>query len=333
MKTSESSQENAPMCIAVDWGTSNLRAFLMDFNGNVFDQRSNDRGMLTLESEQFEHVLIDLLDDWVEPDVPIFMAGMVGSRSGWQEVPYLPCPIHLDSLNSHLYWVQTRLLKCDVAIVPGLKGFGVSGHHDVMRGEETQLLGALHWLRENNEINTNVLCCLPGTHSKWVPLYNDKVEQFSTSFSGELFARLSSESSLVKGVPISKEFNIDAFKKGLVTSQQAGGFLHHLFSVRSDYMCGALTAEEVRDYLSGVVIGHDVAELATLHKRNIDKVLVIGSSHLILCYQEALAFHQITSQCLDAREASIRGLAYLAKSHFNNSQLDMSSGDDTNDSI
>lgn len=302
----------APLCIAVDWGTTNLRAFLMDQTGHIHAQRSSDRGMLTLDSSEFESVLRELLSDWLHPDVPIYMAGMVGSRGGWQEVPYRVCPIQLDTLSEHLLWLSSSL-PCDVAIVPGLQGIGISGHFDVMRGEETQLLGAMDWLNENGQADQAVLCCLPGTHCKWVPLFQGKVTQFSTSFSGELFARLNNESSLVKGLPKSDKLNREAFQKGLVASQQAGGILHHLFSVRSDYVCGDLPAEQVRDYLSGIVIGHDVNDMLVAQPRPTESVLIIGSEHLSERYQIALSFHHIVSQCLEASEASIRGLTRLAR--------------------
>ena len=304
-----------PLCIAVDWGTTNLRAFLLDQNGTSHGQKISDRGMLTLNVNEFEPVLRDLLEDWLHPDVPIYMAGMVGSRGGWQEVPYLHCPIQLDSLADNLRWVESNL-PCDVAIVPGLQGIGLSGHSDVIRGEETQLLGAVDWLKEQNQPDQNVLCCMPGTHCKWVPLSQGKVMQFSTSFSGELFARLNNESSLVKGLPKNTLLNQDAFQKGLVTSQQTGGLLHHLFSVRSDYVCGELAADQARDYLSGIVIGHDVKDMLAAQPNPVETtVLIIGSDNLSHRYRMALSFHNVRTQSLEASEASIRGLKRLASQY------------------
>ncbi len=301
-----------PLCIAVDWGTTNLRAFLVDQTGYIHTQRSSDRGILTLDSIEFESVLGELFSDWLQLDIPIYMAGMVGSRGGWQEVPYRICPIQLDTLSKHLRWLKSNL-PCDVAIVPGLQSIGIGGHFDVMRGEETQLLGVMDWLNEQGKIDEDVLCCLPGTHSKWVPLSQGKVTQFSTSFSGELFARLNNESSLVKGLPKNNLFNKKAFQKGLVASQAAGGILHHLFSVRSDYVCGDLPTEQVRDYLSGIIIGHDVNDMLATQPQPIKNVLIIGNEHLSERYQIALSFQRIVAQCLNASEASIRGLTRLAR--------------------
>jgi 2-dehydro-3-deoxygalactonokinase len=300
-----------PLCIAVDWGTTNLRAFLMDHTGRICAEKSNHQGMQTLASDEFESVLEALLDEWIHPDVPIYMAGMVGGRGGWQEVPYQLCPIELDTLSEHLRWLPSSL-PCDVAIVPGLQGIGVSGHFDVMRGEETQLLGALDWLSEQGLADQDVLCCLPGTHCKWVPLLQGKVMQFSSSFSGELFARLNQESILVKGMPNNQTLHCAGFEKGVATSLQAGGLLHHLFSVRSDYLCGELPAEQVRDYLSGIVIGHDVNDILSAQSSPCLKVLIIGNDTLSERYRLALSLHRISALSLDARDASIRGLKRLA---------------------
>ncbi|NLQ18898.1 2-dehydro-3-deoxygalactonokinase [Marinomonas sp. M1K-6] len=303
--------DNPASFIAVDWGTTNLRAFLMNQEGQIQAQRDSDQGMLTLGSAEFESVLSDLLGDWLTPDLPIYMAGMVGSRGGWQEVPYLPCPIHLDDLSEHLFWMTTKLPN-KVAIVPGLQGTGVAGLLDVMRGEETQLLGALDWLEEQGRADESPVFCLPGTHCKWVQVKRGEVTQFSTSITGELFARLNDESSLVKGLPKSAQLNEEAFNKGVLASQQTGGILHHLFSARSRFVCGELAADEVRDYLSGVVIGHDVNDILSTLTIPTSPVLIIGSQALSARYALALSSRNLAGEFLAANEASIRGLKRLA---------------------
>ncbi|RBO82721.1 2-dehydro-3-deoxygalactonokinase [Marinomonas aquiplantarum] len=297
--------------IAVDWGTTNLRAFLMNQQGQIQAQRSSDKGMLKLSSDEFETVLADLLGDWLESGLPIYMAGMVGSRGGWQEVPYQSCPIPLTELANHLHWLTTSLPN-QVAIVPGLQSQGIAGMADVMRGEETQLLGALDWLESHNLSSENRVFCLPGTHCKWVQIEQGKVTGFSTAITGELFARLNDESSLVKGLPHSDELLVQAFQKGLLASQQAGGIMHQLFSARSRYVCGELAAEEVRDYLSGIVIGHDVNDILSDLPQPVKSVLIIGSKGLNERYQLALAKQGLNVDFMEAGEASIRGLKRLA---------------------
>ncbi|MBD5771991.1 2-dehydro-3-deoxygalactonokinase [Marinomonas colpomeniae] len=301
--------------IAVDWGTTNLRAFLINKNGQVQAQRDNDRGMLELDACEFEAVLSDLLGNWLTPDLPIYMAGMVGSRGGWEEVPYQQCPIQLGDLSKHLYWLKTSLPN-PIAIVPGLQGVGVAGLQDVMRGEETQLLGAIDWLEARHPSDDNPVFCLPGTHCKWVQVEGGTVSQFSTSITGELFAQLNNESSLVKGLPKSDVFNEVAFNKGVLASQQAGGILHHLFSARSRFVCGELASNEVRDYLSGVVIGHDVNDVLSSLSIPKSPVIIIGSQELSERYALALLSRDLKSEFLSANDASIRGLKRLANSQI-----------------
>lgn len=314
-QASKSEPEN--LCIAVDWGTSNLRAYLLDIAGNVVDQKESNRGILNVVPEQFETVLKHLVSDWLTPGLPILMAGMVGSRTGWKEVEYQVCPLTLDSLGEKLHWLETNL-PCPVAIVPGLQGRGISGCNDIMRGEETQLLGVLDWLK-SHQSDEDVLCCMPGTHCKWVRIEEGQIRQFSTTFSGELFANINNDSSLVRGLPSLDTIDVDAFKLGLKTSQTQGGLLHHLFSARSNYISHELASTQVRDYLSGVVIGHDVKDmLAVISDQekpllNADKVHLVGSAGLCRRYALALDMMSIEHVFIEAGDASVRGLKRLAE--------------------
>lgn len=297
-------------CVAVDWGTTNLRAFLLDPQGRVLAQRHSPQGALQIDSGKHQQVLYTLIGDWLTPTLPVLMAGMVGSRGGWHEVPYCNCPVALDELQDHLYWLDTDL-PGPVAIVPGLQAQGVSGSVDVMRGEETQLLGVLDWLEQQGQGAQNLLCCLPGTHCKWVPLQHGSIHCFSTTFSGEVFAQLNQDSSLVRGLPMSAELNQQAFLRGVGTCRTPGGLLHHLFSCRSNFVSGQLPADQVRDYLSGVVIGHDVFSMLTALD-NQQPVLLVGSEALCQRYALALETFAIGSEFLSAAEASVRGLQRLA---------------------
>lgn len=299
-----------PLCIAVDWGTTNLRAYLLDHQGQPQALRQSKQGILSVASHQFEGVLKHLLSDWLRPGVPVLMSGMVGSRGAWHEVPYLEAPLELDKLGAHLHWLTTDW-PGPLAIVPGVSSVGQGGFYDVMRGEETQLLGAWDWLQDQGDQATETLCCLPGTHCKWVPLRQGRIDSFSTTFSGELFARLNDESSLVRGLPTSTELNESAFLNGVSLSHQSGGLLHHLFSCRSRYIQGELAADQVRDYLSGIVIGHDIRSMLETHAYPRD-VLLIGSHGLCQRYQLALHHEGVSSRFLDAGEASVRGLKRLA---------------------
>lgn len=302
-----------PLCIAVDWGTSNLRAYLLDQNGKIYEQRESDKGILNVAPNQYESVLTDFVGDWFADGLPVLMAGMVGSRTGWKEVPYQNCPVALDDLSQHLEWLETNL-PGPVAIVPGLQGRGLSGCNDVMRGEETQLVGVLDLLQEQDE-REDVLCCLPGTHCKWVRIENGQIRQFSTTFSGELFAQINQDSSLTRGLPETNTFNESAFQLGLKTSQQEGGLLHHLFSARSNYINEELAAEQVRDYLSGIIIGHDVQSMLAAIKTTQQKsetVYLVGSQKLCNRYACALETAGLQHKFIEASDATIRGLKRLA---------------------
>ena len=305
------------LCIAVDWGTSNLRAYLIDHEGKTIDQKESNKGILNVVPGQFEMVLRQLIGDWLALNLPILMAGMVGSRTGWQEVDYQTCPLELDSLGQKLHWLETSL-PCPVAIVPGLQGRGVSGCNDIMRGEETQLLGVLDWL-ESHHGDENALCCMPGTHCKWVRIEAGSINKFSTTFSGELFANINRDSSLVRGLPSSENLDVEAFELGLKTSQTQGGLLHHLFSARSNYISHELVPEQVRDYLSGVVIGHDVKDMLAVIASQYDapkkaeRVHLVGSAGLCGRYALALDFMEVEHLFIEASEASIRGLKRLAE--------------------
>ena len=296
--------------VAVDWGSSNLRAFLIDAQGQVLDQVQSSLGMLGLAESEFEDVLEALIGPWLSPIVPVYMAGMVGGKGGWHEVPYLSCPLALGELAQHICWLETKLAS-PVAIVPGVKAIGMSGFDDVMRGEETQLLGVIDEFSELAQ-GADYVCCLPGTHCKWVSIKNHAIAAFSTSISGELFERFSQDSSLVKGITLSSQFNPSGYTKGLQASRLKGGLLHHLFAVRSRYLCGDLAAEEVKDYLSGLIIGHDVKHnVATQYPVELP-IFVVATEELGLRYREALSFYDRATLHFSSCQASIQGLTKLA---------------------
>ncbi|TDO95815.1 2-dehydro-3-deoxygalactonokinase [Marinomonas balearica] len=303
----------SPMFIAVDWGTSNLRVFLIDRLGTILDQKQSDQGMLGLAPEAFESTLADIVAPWLEHNVPIYMAGMVGSKGGWQEVPYLQCPHLLTELSANLVQLETTL-PVDVYIVPGAQGIGVGQQADVMRGEETQLLGLWKKLSMDASVDSNkeIFFCMPGTHCKWGRIEKGELKQFSTTFSGELYAKLSQESSLVKGISSSDSFDPEVFQKGLDTSKKEGGLLHHLFSVRSRQVTGEMSDAAVFDYLSGIIVGNDVSEMSEcLHLKG-KRLYVIGSSLLAQRYRMALSESDTFVVQVDASEASILGLTTIA---------------------
>ena len=298
-----------PLCIAVDWGTSNLRVYLIDHDGQVMAEQASDQGMLSLAQGDFEPVLSALIQPWLHHQVPVLMAGMVGSRSGWQEVPYLECPLGLDGLATQLHQLDTGL-PIAVYIVPGVKGVGAAGQVDVMRGEETQLLGL--W-GAHSDSDGPMTFCLPGTHCKWGQLDQGRLEGFSTVMTGELFALLCQHSSLAKGQAGSvSQFDQDWFDAGVTLAQEQGGLMHQLFTVRSRTVTGELPASGLASYLSGILIGTDV--LANLELCDNRHLYLIGSDTVSARYQRVLSRFAVDVSQLTAKDASVQGFVALARS-------------------
>lgn len=288
--------------IAVDWGTSSLRAYHLDAAGTVLAQRSAAVPLLDCQG-RFAEVLAGQLDGW--GDGLVVMAGMVGSRNGWQEVPYAPCPAGLDDISRHLQAVAAPTLPGRrVLIAPGLAHRAEGSAPEVMRGEETQLMGLLDRL-EGTGPHT---LCLPGTHSKWITVEHGRVTGFRTAMTGELFAMLSRHSLL--GALMEKGAADDeaAFARGLAQARQPGGLPHHLFSVRTLGLFGELPAAASSSYLSGLLIGHELAGLAPAA----GPVHLIGGAALTRRYERALQARGLDTRC-HAESLTARGLYRLAQ--------------------
>jgi len=223
---------------------------------------------------------------------PIVMSGMVGSRQGWIEAPYVQCPAGLAEIAAamrEVHWGERRAW-----IVPGLSCRDDAGVHDVMRGEEVQVLGASL---------VDGLVCLPGTHSKWVVVDDEKIIRFSTCMTGEMYAVLKQHSILGRmmeeGEPDSR-----AFAEGVKRSGEGGGLLHHLFGVRTRGLMGELGPAASASYLSGILIGHE------LRGFEVKKVHLLGTPELAALYAQAAAALGIETEALDP-EAAARSLFRL----------------------
>jgi 2-dehydro-3-deoxygalactonokinase len=214
--------------------------------------------------------------------MPILMSGMIGSRQGWREAPYVRCPAPLDALATHLARVETRGLG-EIAIVPGIDTIGFGGIPDVMRGEETQILGTLALGRRDGG-----LFVLPGTHSKWVTAERGAITAFRTFMTGEAFAALKDHTILGRLADPNAATTPDAFRRGVETGARDGApgdLLNRIFSARTLGLFGALAPGDVSDYLSGLLIG---AEIAAAVPRG-TAVTVIAGNVLATRYLEAAA--------------------------------------------
>ncbi|WP_293706002.1 2-dehydro-3-deoxygalactonokinase [Stenotrophomonas sp. UBA7606] len=269
--------------IAVDWGTSSLRLYRLDAEGHVYERRRSEQG-LQASAGQFEAVLAREIAGW--DDALILLSGMVGSRGGWREVPYLPCPTGIDELAGALVPLQApTLAERTLWIVPGISDTGNDAVPDVMRGEETQLAALLAVLPRGNHV-----VCLPGTHSKWVAIANGRIQRLSTAMTGELYAVLRNHSLLGKLMPADdSRFDAWAFETGLKRSRQGGGLLHHLFGVRTLGLFNQMEGSALPSYLSGLLIGHEILASGVLeHTPRLSQVHLIGNDRLLALYAQAL---------------------------------------------
>ena len=257
------------MLIAVDWGTSRLRAYLLGPDGAVARRRESDAGIFALGGAGFDAALAPLLDGW-PPDAPMLLCGMIGSRQGVLEVPYLPCPADPAALARAL--APVAIAGRTGRIVPGLS----CTPPDVLRGEETLILGAGI---------TEGFACLPGTHSKWVRLAGGVVRDFRTFLTGELFAAVAGHTIVGRLMeahdpPGWEEF----FDRGIAAARAPGAALGaQLFQGRAAVLLGRLPAAGLRPFISGLLIGNEIAHAPAA------RVTLIGEGALMARYGRALA--------------------------------------------
>ena len=210
--------------ILVDWGTSNFRAQVLNEKLEEVHSISSNEGMLQVQKNEFHAYLINILKDHLEENSIIIMSGMVGSMNGWIETPYVHCDASLSLLSTKL--VKIPNIKENIYIVPGVKSLK-NNKIDLMRGEEVQIFGALKLLNKKD-----AMFILPGTHSKWVEVKNEKIIDFNTNMTGEVFNLLSTKSLLAKSIS-SHVINEDSFTKGLELSFTNTGLLNQIFQARA----------------------------------------------------------------------------------------------------
>jgi len=293
--------------IAIDWGTSSFRAYrLEDADGAVLEQRSAAAGLLACQGV-FETVLAEQLAGWDDEPL-VLMAGMIGSRNGWHEVPYVSCPAGFEQVAAGMLEVSAASLPGRrIFIAPGLSDRPAGGLPEVMRGEETQLIGLLGQL-EGPGPHT---LCLPGTHSKWATIEAGRITSFHTAMTGELYAVLSQHSLLGALMNRDADAQVDdeaAFGLGVATSRRPGGLLNHLFSVRARGLFGELSATQLPSYLSGLLVGHELQGLLATARR----VHLIGGEALTRRYKRALALHGIEA-VTHGEALTAQGLHRLAR--------------------
>lgn len=272
--------------IGLDWGTSSLRAYWLDVAGAIRETRVRPWGLRHLPDGGFDAALADITAGW--PPLPRLACGMVGSRNGWLEVPYMDLPADTTRLGSAVRSLSAND-GSDVHIVPGLRN---PQGPDVMRGEETQLLGALA-LRP--ALTTDSSWILPGTHSKWARVRDGAVIDFCTLMTGELFALLRQHSILCTGSG-DAAVDPDTFARGVIAARDSGsaGACSRLFSARALMLDGALAPDAVPEYLSGLLIGEELRSgLATHRFRHDAPLQLIGDAALCARYRLAASHFDI----------------------------------------
>jgi 2-dehydro-3-deoxygalactonokinase len=303
----------AARLIALDWGSTRLRGWLLGDGGAVLAERSSADGasQLTGGAAAFDAALQALAGDWLALNVPVLACGMVGSAHGWREAPYVPCPVALDRLHEHCATLTTAggaLLR----IVPGLIDDPADGTPDVMRGEETQLVGLLA-LDPSLASASTVL--LPGTHSKWATLRAGRVTGFRTRMTGELFALLRQHSVLARLMPVGAgdaHWRADAFDAGVDSARRGDGrdLGGQLFAVRTLGLTGRWPGDALPDLLSGLLIGHElVAGLAACGNA---PLALVGESALCRRYERALQAFGVAPAVVQSNTATA-GLWHLAQ--------------------
>lgn len=263
--------------IALDWGTSSFRAYEVDGDGKVVNQVSAPEGILAVKDQKFEETLESHIGGW-DKALPVVASGMITSRQGWVECIYAECPAGAAELAKSLTVHQTASGR-KVHFITGLHYKSPSIHHDVIRGEETQVVGSLasgakHFVT-------------PGTHSKWIEVEGKSVASFATYMTGESFA-LYAQHSILGRLMSGNSSDPAAFKRGVEQAfADPAGLLHALFSVRTLGLFKDVAAEALHSYLSGLLIGTEVAHATMRHDRSAD-YQILGSAGLAEAYVTAM---------------------------------------------
>ncbi len=287
---------NSPVLFALDWGTSSLRAYAMGPGGQVLATRRSEHGVMNLPAgpaihtpaEAFEAALQTLCGDWLtaHADTPLIACGMVGSAQGWREARYQPLPARASELATAMT-VIARPGGQPLHVVPGLLQSGELPN--VMRGEETQIAGVLQNLADEGRTPPRLLIGLPGTHTKWAWVEDGAVVRFETFMTGEVYAALSQHTILGRTMVAGSPHDEPAFARGLRVARSplgALGVLSTVFSVRTLGLTGQLPGSAQPDYLSGLLIGHEVAALTPALQ---DGTPVVLCGEPVLCVRYATA--------------------------------------------
>lgn len=289
--------------LACDWGTTNLRAWTLDAGGGVVAHQEFDLGVSKLgPGEAAQRFHTQVRPALQAEGLPAILCGMVGSNLGWTVAPYADCPVGAEDLARCMVDVAPG-----VRIIPGVRSEGIAGAPDVMRGEETQLMG---WLHLNpDRCRGRQVICHPGTHAKWMLVEEGRVTRFVTAMTGELFAVLSKHSVLKSGAPADDDA---AFDEGLAAAGEGDALAARLFTARARVVGGGKPAESTPSYLSGLLIGAEAAAVPRLLGITGDEsVALLGDERLCGLYARAFDRLGVSNQSFDGEAAAVAGLYAL----------------------
>jgi 2-dehydro-3-deoxygalactonokinase len=293
--------------VLVDWGTSRFRAFVID-GETIVERVSSEEGISALREGQHRGVFLRHCRPWLErePEAPVALVGMVGSKEGWRTAPYARCPAGPEE-------IARAMIEVDIEegrkgqIVPGLSFEPEPGAVDVMRGEETLCLGAGI---------VDGLICLPGTHPKWVEMRGGRIARFATYFSGEMYALLRHHSMV--GRPATEPEDLAGFERGLDAAERNGpsgrrvGLLHLIFGARAAAVTGRLASAELGPYISGLLTGDEINGAFSLFEKPKEVTVIAGKERLAL-FSKALARQGVKTVAKEPEAALVAGLARILK--------------------
>jgi 2-dehydro-3-deoxygalactonokinase len=294
----------AAALLACDWGSTNLRAWTFDADGHDVARRDFDLGVNRLAPGEAGQRFLDEVRPALRAEtLPALLCGSIGSNIGWTPVPYVDCPADLPAIAARFASPVEN-----VWIAPGLRCEGLSPAGDVLRGEETQAFG---WIAGAPErADGRWLVCQPGTHAKWLVIEDGRIVRFLSAFTGELFAVLSAHSILRSDGKVHDE---TAFMEGLEAAAEGDGLLNRIYSARARVAGRGADQASTGSYLSGLLIGAEVAATPRLLGMEGERVVLLGAPALCARYETALARRKVSTCLADGDEAVKTGLLALAK--------------------
>lgn len=291
-----------PRLIAVDWGTSRLRAYLLDARGRVLNRVGADEGIMAVPQGGFPSTLRRHVGAWLDAHrgLPVVLAGMVGSRNGWIEVPYLPCPVDTGGIAAALAALDLGD-GLSAHIVPGLMSSDDEGAADVMRGEETKIVGT--GVRDG-------IVVTPGTHAKWSRVRGGRIEGFATFMTGDFYGAVMDHTILGKLAQTPPDEA--GFARGLAAGRRPGGLTHQAFAARTQVLLGRMGGSEVGPFLSGLLIGTEVRHAVAMGDRDAP-ITVVAEGAVARGYEQALAAEGLGCRLMPSEETFLAGLLRLVE--------------------